>query len=93
MAISNNRLTKEQYIQNFSDIHPPFDHPEGAIIEANRCLNCYDAPCTKSCPTSIDVPLFIRQISTDNLKGSAKTILSSNIMGLLVQKYAQLKNL
>ena len=48
MAISNNRLTKEQYIQNFSDIHPPFDHPEGAIIEANRCLNCYDAPCTKS---------------------------------------------
>ena len=93
MAISNNRLTKEQYIQNFSDIHPPFEHPEGAIIEANRCLNCYDAPCTKSCPTSIDVPLFIRQISTDNLKGSAKTILSSNIMGAACSKVCPVEKL
>ena len=81
MSIQNNRLSKEDFAENFSDVHPPFEHPEGAVIEADRCINCYDAPCTKLCPTSIDVPLFIKQISSGNIKGSAKTIFSSNIMG------------
>ena len=81
MAIINNRLSKGQYEQNFADIHPPFENITAAQVEANRCLFCYDAPCTKSCPTSIDVPKFIKQISTDNIKGSAHTIFSSNIMG------------
>ena len=79
--IRNNRLTADEYEQQFSDIHPPFETHNAALVEANRCLYCYDAPCTKSCPTSIDVPKFIKQITTDNLKGSAYTILSSNIMG------------
>jgi dihydropyrimidine dehydrogenase (NAD+) subunit PreT len=81
MGIKSNRLSHEELINNFSDIHPPFEHAEGAILEANRCINCYDAPCTKSCPTSIDVPMFIKQISSGNIKGSARTIFSSNIMG------------
>jgi dihydropyrimidine dehydrogenase (NAD+) subunit PreT len=81
MSIQNNRLPKEALDQNFSDVHPPFEHHEGAVIEANRCIFCYDAPCTKLCPTSIDVPQFIKQISSGNIKGSAHTILSSNIMG------------
>lgn len=81
MAITNNRLTTAQYEANFADIHPPFENKTAAIAEANRCLFCYDAPCTKSCPTSINVPKFIKQISTDNVKGSAHTILESNILG------------
>ncbi len=74
MSIQNNRLSKEVLAEKFSDVHPPFEHAEGAMIEADRCINCYDAPCTKSCPTSIDVPLFIKQISSGNIKGSAKTL-------------------
>ncbi|WP_138994380.1 NAD(P)-dependent oxidoreductase [Larkinella sp. C7] len=81
MALVNNRLTAEQYGENFSDIHPPFETRDAALVEANRCLFCYDAPCIKSCPTSIDIPKFIRQITTDNPKGSAYTILSANILG------------
>src|ERR1051326_1451859 len=81
MAISNNRLTSDQYEKNFSDIHPPFENKEAALVEANRCLFCYDAPCTKSCPTSINIPKFIKQITTDNIKGSAHTIFISNIFG------------
>jgi glutamate synthase (NADPH/NADH) small chain len=81
MAIQNNRLKPEQYEANFADIRPPFENKTAAVVEANRCLFCYDAPCTKSCPTSIDVPKFIKQITTDNVKGSAHTILVSNIMG------------
>jgi len=81
MAIINNRLTTEQYEKNFADIHPPFENKSAALVDANRCLFCYDAPCTKSCPTSIDIPKFIKQITTDNIKGSAHTIFSSNIMG------------
>ncbi len=81
MAISTNRLTEKQYEENFSDIHPPFENKEAALVEANRCIFCYDAPCTKSCPTGIDVPKFIKQITTDNIKGSAHTIFVSNIFG------------
>ncbi|HEY4288422.1 MAG TPA: NAD(P)-dependent oxidoreductase [Puia sp.] len=81
MPISNHRLSDEEYARNFSDIHPPFETRDAALVDANRCLFCYDAPCTKSCPTGIDVPKFIKQISTDNLKGSAHTIFQSNIMG------------
>ena len=81
MAIASNRLTTEQYAENFSDIRPPFDNKEAALVEANRCLFCYDAPCIKSCPTSINIPKFIKQITTDNIKGSAHTIFVSNIFG------------
>jgi dihydropyrimidine dehydrogenase (NAD+) subunit PreT len=81
VSISNNRLTTEQYEKNFSDIHPPFETKEAALVEANRCLFCYDAPCMKSCPTGINVPKFIKQITTDNIKGSATTIFLANIFG------------
>ena len=81
MSIRNNRLSEDQYQKNFSDIHPPFETKDAAMVDANRCLFCYDAPCTKSCPTGINVPKFIKQITTDNIKGSAYTILSANIMG------------
>ncbi len=93
MSIAANRLTKEQYEQNFSDIHPPFETQDAALVEANRCLFCYDAPCMKSCPTSIDVPKFIKQISTGNIKGSAHTIFSSNIMGAGCSKVCPVEKL
>ncbi|HEY2843060.1 MAG TPA: NAD(P)-dependent oxidoreductase, partial [Bryobacteraceae bacterium] len=59
---------------------PPLS-PQEALVEANRCLFCYDAPCTHACPTHIDIPRFIKKISTDNLIGSAKTILEANLLG------------
>jgi glutamate synthase (NADPH/NADH) small chain len=65
----------------FPELHPALD-AHAAAIEANRCLFCYDAPCTAACPTHIDVPRFIKKITTDNLRGSALTILSSNVLGL-----------
>ncbi|MEO6718831.1 MAG: NAD(P)-dependent oxidoreductase [Ferruginibacter sp.] len=93
MAIENNKLPAEQYTENFSEIHPPFETRDAALVEANRCLFCYDAPCMKSCPTSIDVPKFIKQISTDNVKGSAYTIFSSNIMGAGCSKVCPVEKL
>src|SRR5271165_119467 len=64
----------------FPDLHPPFA-PQAAVVEANRCLNCFDAPCTGACPTHIDVPRFIKKIATGNLSGSARTILDANVLG------------
>ena len=93
MPIKNNRLTNEQYEANFADIHPPFENRTAAVVEASRCLFCYDAPCTKSCPTSIDVPKFIKQITTDNIKGSAHTIFESNIMGAGCSKVCPVEKL
>jgi len=78
--IKAGRLSHDQYAENFSDVAPPLDR-NSAVIEANRCLFCYDAPCIEACPTGIDIPVFIKKISTDNVKGAAATILSSNIMG------------
>lgn len=81
MAITNNKLTEAQYTENFSDIHPPFESYSAALVDASRCLFCYDAPCMKSCPTGIDVPKFIKQIVSENIRGSAHTIFESNILG------------
>ncbi len=66
--------------EKFADIAPAMK-PEEASVEANRCLYCYDAPCITACPTHIDIPRFIKQISSKNLTGSAKTILEANAMG------------
>lgn len=65
---------------NFKEVVPALK-PKEAIDEANRCLYCYDAPCIKACPTSIDIPSFIKKISTGNLFGSARTIMDSNPVG------------
>ncbi len=65
----------------FDDGKPLYTRAQ-AIAEASRCLYCYDAPCVEACPTSIDIPEFIRKIATDNVKGSARTIFDSNILGM-----------
>src|SRR4051812_37286817 len=65
----------------FAEIHPPFED-QAALVEANRCLFCFDAPCMVACPTHIDVPRFIKKIASGNLRGSALTILDANILGL-----------
>lgn len=93
MAITSKRLSAEQYAENFTDIHPPFETREAALVEANRCLFCYDAPCIKSCPTGINVPKFIKQITTDNIRGSAHTIFLSNIMGAGCSKVCPVEKL
>ncbi len=74
------KLSPEQYERNFADINPPMTRRQAAI-EAARCLFCFDAPCTKACPTHIDVPAFIKKITTGNLRGSARVILEANILG------------
>jgi dihydropyrimidine dehydrogenase (NAD+) subunit PreT len=65
----------------FPDLHPAFD-PQSAVTEANRCLNCFDAPCADACPTHIDVPGFIKKIASGNVRGSARTILRANVLGM-----------
>lgn len=67
-------------LERFPELHPAFD-TQAALVEADRCLYCYDAPCTAACPTHIDVPRFIKKIASGNLRGSALTILDANILG------------
>jgi dihydropyrimidine dehydrogenase (NAD+) subunit PreT len=74
------KLSPDQYEHNFAEIAPAMT-PRQAAIEAARCLYCFDAPCIIACPTHIDVPAFIKKISTGNLRGSAREILSANILG------------
>ncbi len=78
--IKSHRLSKKEIEDNFSDLHAPLT-PIEALIEADRCYFCYDAPCTKACPSDIDVPGFIQSIRSDNLTGAAEKILSENIFG------------
>lgn len=74
------RLPAADYAANFADHTPPLDRHE-ARVAADRCYFCHDAPCMTACPTSIDIPLFIRQIATGTPEAAAKTILSQNILG------------
>src|SRR6266403_1996940 len=74
------KLGAEEAAANLAEIAPRYT-PQEAIIEANRCLFCFDAPCIQSCPTGIDIPSFIKKIATGNLTGAARTILTANILG------------
>src|SRR5262245_39404384 len=74
------RLSDDRLERRFTDRKPRFTSTEAAL-EANRCLMCHGAPCISHCPTAIDIPTFIRQIATENTRGSARTILESNLLG------------
>jgi dihydropyrimidine dehydrogenase (NAD+) subunit PreT len=74
------KLDDETYERNFADINPRLTETQ-AVAEGSRCLFCHDAPCIQACPTEIDIPSFIRKITTANLKGSARTILEANVLG------------
>ncbi|WP_299143264.1 NAD(P)-dependent oxidoreductase [uncultured Tateyamaria sp.] len=79
-GVTAGRLDDAALRENFSDLHPALDAHE-ALVAADRCYFCHDAPCVTACPTDIDIPLFIRQIATGTPDAAAKTILSQNIMG------------
>jgi len=80
MADYKNIQKAHEMDDNFAQIKPLMTNTQ-AYYESSRCLFCYDAPCTIACPTSIDIPLFIRQINTGNLYGAAQTIYQSNYLG------------
>src|SRR3954454_23034334 len=73
-------VTIPRNLERFPDLHPAFDS-QSAVAEANRCLNCFDAPCMGACPTHIDVPRFIKKIASGNVTGSAQSILAANVLG------------
>ncbi|MBB5407492.1 glutamate synthase (NADPH/NADH) small chain [Paraburkholderia sp. HC6.4b] len=79
-GIAPGRLSAEQLGCNFADVAPPLS-ANAAVIAADRCHYCYDAPCVNACPTGIDIPGFISKIGNGNLKGAARDILSANPLG------------
>lgn len=86
------RLSAADYAKAFSDATPRFTQAQ-AVLEAERCLYCYDAPCATACPTSIDVPSFIRRIAEGNLRGSARAILEANPLGGMCARVCPTENL
>jgi len=78
--VAAGRLSQAEYARNFADAHPPLTAVQ-ALLEAERCYYCFDAPCTTACPTGIDIPTFIARIAQGNLRGAARTILEENVLG------------
>jgi dihydropyrimidine dehydrogenase (NAD+) subunit PreT len=79
-GIAAGRLAEAEYARNFSDSHSPLNRTQ-ALIEAERCYYCYDAPCITACPTGIDIPSFIQRIAQENNRGAAQAILEANPLG------------
>jgi len=90
--IRSGRLPLEEYAKRFADATPRFTSSQ-ALLEAERCLYCFDAPCATACPTSIDVPSFIKRIGDGNLRGAARTILDSNPLGGMCARVCPTENL
>jgi dihydropyrimidine dehydrogenase (NAD+) subunit PreT len=91
-GLAAHRISVDKCRENFSDLLPAFGLNE-ARIASERCLFCYDAPCVAACPTSIDIPLFIRQIANGSPVAAAKTILDANIMGAMCARVCPTENL
>ncbi len=86
------RLSAVEYAQRFADATPRLTPPQ-AVLEAERCLYCFDAPCATACPTGIDVPSFIKRISDGNLRGAARAILEANPLGGMCARVCPTENL
>lgn len=86
------RRSAAEYAAAFADASPRLTHAQ-AVLEAERCLYCFDAPCATACPTSIDVPSFIKRIADENLRGAARTILESNPLGGMCARVCPTENL
>ena len=86
------RLDAAEYARRFADATPRLTGPQ-AVLEAERCLYCFDAPCATACPTHIDVPSFIRRIADGNLRGSAAAILQANPLGGMCARVCPTENL
>ncbi len=86
------RLEPEHYARNFSEAVAPLSAGQ-AVLEAERCLYCFDAPCATACPTSIDVPSFIKRIGDGNLRGAAQAILEPNPLGGMCARVCPTENL
>jgi glutamate synthase (NADPH/NADH) small chain len=90
--IQAGRLEAAEYARRFADATPRLT-PSQALLESERCLYCYDAPCATACPTSIDVPSFIKRIGDGNVRGAARTILDSNPLGGMCARVCPTENL
>jgi len=90
--VQPSRLTTDEYARRFSDASPCLTQAQ-AVLEAERCLYCFDAPCASACPTHIDVPSFIRRIGDGNARGSARAILTANPLGGMCARVCPTENL
>ena len=91
-GLAAGRLADADYRENFRDIHPPLGAAQ-AVIEAERCYYCHDAPCVEACPTRINIPSFIHRIAEGNLPGAARKILEANILGGMCARVCPTENL
>ncbi len=89
--IQAKRLNKNQLQANFADLHPPLDHHE-ALVESDRCYFCADAPCQQACPTSIDIPMFIREIQAGHPQRRRRPFLTRTFWVACVPAYAPPKH-
>ena len=91
MNIVHGKMIADKIKNNFNELEPALTNYE-AIEESNRCLYCYDAPCIKACPTSIDIPKFIKKIASGNLKGSALQFYRQIHLVQAVYEFVQQRN-
>ena len=91
-GVAPGRLSADEIAERFGDLHPPYDAHE-AHVAAARCYFCHDAPCMDACPTTIDIPLFIRQIATGTPEAAARTIFEQNILGGICARVCPTENL
>ncbi len=64
----------------FQEMEKGFDLPQ-AMAEADRCLLCYDPPCSKGCPAETDPGTFIRKLRLRNVTGAIRTVKTNNPLG------------
>jgi hypothetical protein len=88
--IAAGRLEPQAYAENFADLHPALSRHE-ALVESDRCYFCYDAPCVTACPTSIDIPLFIREINRSGCRvgGRVARLSRGRWLGALKQVFGR----
>ncbi|MCS7096107.1 MAG: NADPH-dependent glutamate synthase [Candidatus Bathyarchaeota archaeon] len=76
-SVSMPKQNPEVRIRNFNEVALGYNE-EQALAEAERCLQCKNAPCIKGCPVEIDIPVFIKLIRERNFEAAIKKIKEKN---------------
>lgn len=60
--------------------------------EADRCLNCKNAPCMSGCPVGVHIPDFIANVKQGNIQGAYRVLKNDNNLAAICGRVCPQEN-
>lgn len=78
-------------IRNFDEVALGYT-AKLAKDEADRCLNCKNAPCMSGCPVGVHIPDFIANVKQGNIQGAYRVLKNDNNLAAICGRVCPQEN-